>query len=348
LHEALYYVGMDVHKRTISYCVKTADGVVKDEGVVRSSRECVLEFLEQLNFPWIGAMEATMFTNWIYDALTDAGHIVKVADPYMLRAIVASKKKSDRIDARILADLLRCDLFPEIYMPSREIRELRRVLRFRNMTVHMAVRMKNKAGSLLMEAGVEYSKSRLHGKRYFNELLSKLDEVPESVIELLKLSRAGVEIFDGWQKSLLKGLREHPHIRERMKRLMSIPGVGEVTALTWVLEVDDPRRFSSVRKAISYCGLCSSLKESAGKTFRTPLSKQRNANLQTILIEAAKLAPQWNPQLKAVYERDAARGNRNRATVAVARKLVAYMLSVDKSGKDFELNEPACCSEKGF
>lgn len=344
----LYYVGMDVHKRTISYCVKSADGGIVEEGVVRSSREGIIELLGKLDFPWIGAMEATMFTGWIYDELTDGGHIVKVADPYMLRAIVASKKKSDRIDARKLADLLRCNLLPEVYMASSETRELRRVLRFRNLMVHMAVRMKNKAATLLMEVGAEYNKSKLHGKRYFSELLSKLDEVPESVVELLKLSRSGVEIFDGWQKRLLKGLREHPRIRDRMELLMSIPGVGEVTALTWVLEIDDPRRFSSVRKATSYCGLCSAFKESAGKVRRGPLSKQRNANLQTILIEAAKLAPRWNPQLKAVYEKEAADGNNNHATIAVARKLVAYLLSVDKSGESFELRQTACVPTGGL
>ncbi len=70
-----------------------------------------------------------------------------------------------------------------------------------------------------------------------------------------------------------------------------------------------------------------------------PISKQRNKHLQTILIEAAKIAPQWNPQLKAVHEKEIGRGNRNRATLAVARKLVAYLLAVDKSGKDFEVRD---------
>jgi len=66
-------------------------------------------------------------------------------------------------------------------------------------------------------------------------------------------------------------------------------------------------------------------------------SKQRNKNLQTILIEAAKLAPRYNPPLAVVHERELKRGNRNRATLAVARKLVAYLMAVDKSGKPFEM-----------
>ena len=121
---------------------------------------------------------------------------------------------------------------------------------------------------------------------------------------------------------------------------MTIQGVGEATALTWVLEMDDPNRFSSIKKAVSYCGLCSAQRESAGKAHRGPLSKQRNKHLQTMLIEAAKLAPRWNPGLARVYDCERNRGaNPNQATLQVARKLVAYMLSVDKAGKPFEPRE---------
>jgi len=87
-----------------------------------------------------------------------------------------------------------------------------------------------------------------------------------------------------------------------MERLTTIPGVGQITALTWILEIGDPHRFSSIKKAVSYCGLCSDQKESGGKQYRGPISKKRNKRLQTILIEAAKLAPLWNPQLREVYE----------------------------------------------
>jgi transposase len=82
--------------------------------------------------------------------------------------------------------------------------------------------------------------------------------------------------------------------------------------------------------------LCSAQKESAGREQRGPISKKRNKHLQTILVEAAKLAPRWNPQLAEVYAKERARGNHNRATLAVARKLVAFMLAVDKRQTDFE------------
>ena len=103
----------------------------------------------------------------------------------------------------------------------------------------------------------------------------------------------------------------------------------------------EPERFTSIRQAISYCGLCAAQKQSAGKDQRGPLSKQRNKHLQCMLIEAAKLAPRHNETLRQVYEHEFARGPRHRATVAVARKLVAYLLAVDRRERDFEALPPA-------
>jgi transposase len=253
----------------------------------------------------------------------------------MLKAITAAKKKNDRADAEKIADLLRVNLLPECYMLSEEMRELRRILRYRNMMVRIAVKMKNKTSGLLMEVGATYDKKKLHQKKYFSDMLDRVEDVPESVKEMLKLNRSGLEMFQSVQKRLIKTLREDKRIRERVGRLMSIGGVGEFLALTWILEIGEHSRFSSGCQAISYCGLCSAQRESAGKEQRGPISKKRNKHLQTMLIEAAKLAPHWNPQLALLHEKELARGNRNRATLSVARKLVEYMLAVERQQKDF-------------
>jgi len=334
------YVGLDVHKKTISYCVKQADGTILDEGKIDATRKELYSFADRLPRPWAGAMEATLFTGWIYDFLKPHADELKVGQSYMLRAICAAKKKNDRLDARKLADALRCDWFPEVYMPPAQVRELRMALRYRNKLTREETRMKNKTAGLLMEAGAEYNKKKLHGKRYFDTLLDELDYVPESVREMARMSHESVKYFEAQQKRLVWELRENPALKERVERLMSIPGVGEITALTWALEIDDPHRFSNRKKAISYCGLCSGQDESGGKTRRNPLSKQRNKHLQTTLIEAAKIATQWNPQLGFAYNKAKERGaNKNEATIEVARKLVAYLLYVDKTGKEFHLKE---------
>ena len=325
--ENVYYIGLDIHKKMIAWCLNDHTGRFVKQGEVKATRLSLQE--------WVAAMEATLFTGWVYDFLSPFAQDLKVAHPEMLKAITAAKKKNDQADAERIADLLRVGLLPECYMAPREIRELRRVLRFRNLLVRQAVRMKNKISGLLMEVGAPYSKSRLHGQTYFHDLLGRLDETPDFVLDMLKMSRMSLESFTKMQKSLLSLLRHNGSIRERVERLMTIPGVGEVLALTWVLEVGDPWRFPSTSQAVSYCGLTSAQKESAGKNQRGPISKKRNKHLQTMLVEASKLAPRWNSQLARVHEREKEKGNRNRATLAVARKLAAYMLAVDKSQKDF-------------
>src|SRR5215469_16695773 len=331
------YIGFDLHKKTISFCAKAQDGTILEEGTIPALRNKLLAWAKARPRPWIGAMEATLFTGWIYDLLKPLAQALKVAHPAMLKAIAAAKKKNDKVDARMIADLLRCNLLPECYMAPSAIRDLRRVLRYRNLVVRQATRIKNRIAGLLMETGTPYNKQRLHGKAYFSELLGNLREVPRSVVELLKLSRGQLEFFAAIQRRLLKALSEHPDLSERVRRLQSIPGVGEIMALSWALEVGEVKRFPSIGQAASYCGLTSAQHSSAGKEQREPISKQRNQHLQTILIEAAKLAPRYNPQLATVHQRELQRGNRNQATLAVARKLVAYLLAVDKSGKPFAM-----------
>ncbi len=341
----IHYVGFDVHKKSISYCVKTAAGEKVEQGTLRSRREEIEQWCQQQRTPWRGALEATLFSGWIYDVLERHAVELKMADPRKLEAISAAKKKTDRIDAAMLADLQRCNLLPSCWVAPPEIRELRRLLRYRSLVVREAVRMKNRTAGLLMEVGAEYNKEKLHGRRYFHDLVDGLREVPESVIELLRYSRQALEMFTNTQKRLIEQLRRNQPLRERVTLFETIPGVGEITALTWALEVGSPERFRSARQAVSYCGLTAAFRVSADKRQRGPISKQRNAHLQCVLIEAAKLAPRWNPVLKQVRERELLRGHRNRATLAVARKLVAYLLAVDRSRRPFRTPENEAAPE---
>jgi len=95
----MYYIGLDVHKKSISYCVKDASGQIHQQGKAGATRWELDIWMKTLPQPWTAAMEATIFTGWIYDYLKPHAAGVKVAHPLMLRAIAASKKKNDRIDA---------------------------------------------------------------------------------------------------------------------------------------------------------------------------------------------------------------------------------------------------------
>jgi transposase len=333
--QTMYYIGLDVHKRTISYCVKDASGAIHAEGTIPATRMDLDHWMKTLPRPWTAAMEATVFTGWIYDHLQPQAAALKVAHPLMLRAIAAAKKKNDHIDASKICDCLRCDFLPECYMASTPIRERRRTLRYRNLLVRQMVQMKNKISTLLMEAGVSYNKQQLHKAGYFRELLATIPDINEGLGSLLRLCRETMVRLQRTENALVRSLERDPLLTDRVQRLMTIPAVGPITALTWALEVGDVQRFSSIKKAISYCGLCGAEKSSANIVQRTPLSKQRNKHLQTTLIEAAKMAPRYSPDLAMLYDREKQKSNANRATLAVARKLVAYLVAVDRRRKDF-------------
>src|ERR1700688_4901963 len=331
----MYYIGLDVHKKTISYCVKDAAGHVHREGKIGSTRRELNAWVETLPQPRTIAMEATIFTGWIYDHLLPHAEKVKVAHPLMLRAIAAAKKKNDTIDAGKIADCLRCDFLPECHMVSTEIRDRRRILRYRHLLVRQMVQMKNRMSGLLMETGVSHEKKRLHTKRYFEEVVWNHPEVSAHIRPLLRVSREAILQCRKTEYALRKSLQRDPLLEERLQRLKTVPGVGPITALSWALEIGDVARLRSVKQAISYCGLCGAEKSSADKVMRTPLSKQRNKHIQRVLVEAAKLAPRQDHDLALVYETEKQKGNANRATLAVARKMVAYLLAVDREERDF-------------
>jgi transposase len=331
----MHYVGLDIHKKTISFCVKLADGTIVKEGNIVANRASLDGWMAELPEPWTAAMEATLFTSWIYDHLKPHGVQVKVANPSMLKAISASKRKNDQIDAAKIADLLRANLLPECYMAPTAIRESRRTLRYRNLLVKQMTMTKNKVSAMLMECGIEYNKEKLHQKKYFRQLLDTSEFLPESLPPLLRLSRTMVDSFSKMEKQLVKSLEKEPALQERVERLMTIPGVGPITALSWALETGEIARFHNYKQAVSYCGLCGAEISSAGKQQRTPLSKQRNKQLQSVLIEAAKLAPRFNPELAVLHAQVLKKGNHNQATLAVARKLVAWLLAVDRRTTGF-------------
>src|SRR5271157_2612214 len=333
--EGMYYIGLDVHKKTISYCVKDASGRIHAEGKIPARRFDLDQWMKTLPQPWMVAMEATIFTGWIYDHLRPHAAAVKVAHPLMLRAIAVAKTKNDRIDAKKIADAIRCDFLPECYMAPTKIRERRRTLRYRNLLVRQMVQLKNRISSPLMEAGVSYNKEKLHKVGYFRELLATNPDINEGLKPLLRLCRVTVVRLQKMESAMVRSLERDSLLIDRVERLMTIPAVGPITALTWALEVGDVQRFSSIKKAISYCGLCGAEKSSGSTVQRTPLSKQRNKHLQTTLIEAAKMAPRNSPDLAMLYDKEKQKGNANRATLAVARKLVAYLVAVDRRQKEF-------------
>ena len=261
----------------------------------------------------------------------------------MLRAIAAAKKKNDRIDAKKICDCLRCDFLPECYMASTAIRERRRTLRYRNLLVRQMVQMKNKISMLLMEAGVSYNKQRLHKAGYFRELLATNPDIPmRAAFAAATVPRDGGAVAENREcPGALAGARfvadgSRGAVDDDSRRGPDHGadlGAGSGGCAAFFLDQESHQLLRVVRRR----------EEFGNTTQRTPLSKQRNKHLQTTLIEAAKMAPRYSPALAMLYDKEKQKGNANRATLAVARKLVAYLMAVDRGQRNFQVAETSNC-----
>ncbi len=333
--ETMYYIGLDVHKKTISYCVKDGSGRIYAEGTIPATRLHSGHVDENASAAVDGGDGSDHFHGLDLrssPAACGSSEGGASADAARHRG-GEEEERSHRCqqDRRLPALRFSAGVLHGLDGDSRAATHLR----YRNLLVRQTVQMKNKIAVLLMEAGVSYNKQKLHKVGYFRELLATNQDINEGLRPLLRLCREMVVRLGKTESALVRSLQRDSLLVERVERLMTIPAVGPITALTWALEVGDVQRFSSIKKAISYCGLCGAEKSSANITMRTPLSKQRNKHLQTVLIEAAKMAPRNSPELAMVYEQEKQKGNANRATLAVARKMVAYLVAVDRRQKDF-------------
>src|SRR5579863_2051615 len=231
-----YFVGLDVHKQLIAFCVKTANGEIVAEGTIPATRAALDEWVQTVPGPWHGAMEATLFSHWIYHHLKPPAAQLQMGHAARMKAISAGKKKRDKIDARTIADLLRCNLFPACFVISPELGALRQQMRFRRLLVQETVMFKNKTAGLLMGAGVEYERRRLHGKRYFESLVKDNEWIDRELRPLLEFNRAQMTTLQAMDRRLKGMLARHPALEARIQALCRIDGVGTVTALNWALE----------------------------------------------------------------------------------------------------------------
>src|ERR1035438_10831432 len=159
-------------------------------------------------------MEATMSRHSIYWHLKPHAAQLYMGDPARMKAISAGKNKNDKIDARTIADLLRCNLLPECFVISPELGALRQQLRFRRLMIEQEVMFKNKTAGLLLEAGVEYERKRLHLKRYFAELLRQNEWIGDQMRPLLEYNREQIENLQAMDRRLLPMLEGHPRLKE--------------------------------------------------------------------------------------------------------------------------------------
>jgi transposase len=237
---------LDVHKRTCYGTVTDDEGHIVKSGRFSSDSEGISEFMEGLEEAQI-AMEAGYCWQPIYDRLVDAGHDVRLAHPQKVKAIAEAKVKTDKVDSETLAHLLRAGLLPESYVPPRDIRELRDLVRRRAFLVGMRTKLKNRIHAELAKRSIDLGSPLF--TRGGRELLGSLGL--ESVDQLLPV----MEALDAQISQVSGSLRKMSGEDSRAQLLTTIPGVGYYVAALLVSEIGDVNRFPDAERLCSYAGL---------------------------------------------------------------------------------------------
>lgn len=324
------YFGFDHHKKWTQAVATDEQGHRLREGRVVNTQKAFELFLKDLTQPWKGVVEAGPSWGWIYDTLSNLGVKMIVAHPLKVRAIAEAKIKTDTVDARMLAHLLRADLIPAIYVPTPEIRSQRMVWRERSWLVRLNGRLKNRIHWLLAHYHVETPEfSDLFGSagRRFLSTLQLPDpgrRILQTELALLENYRTRIQEVYTWAQ---QETAHHPY----RSCLESLPGFGPIFSSIVALEIDTLERFRSPEKLASYCGLVPSLYSSGEMSRLGGIGSQGNHWLKWAFVEGAWAAIKCSAYFRLHYQRLRRHKKPQVAIVACARRMceIAFQLMRD-------------------
>jgi len=342
-----YYVGVDNHKKFSYLSVMDEKGVVVKEGKVVNTKEAVNKFLgKEYTNDTSAVLEAGRNWTVMYDWLEEELDEVKLAHPLKVKAIAEAKIKTDKIDAKTLAHLLRCDLVPEAHVPDKATRTVKNILRQRMFFVKLSTMVKNRIHLIIdrhPEVKGQIDPSDLFGKQGMEwlevvALPAEDRKMLDEELDLLTYLNEKINSSNHWVTSLGKDNLE-------AKLLMTIPGIGKFFALLIAAEIDDITRFRDKNKLASYAGLIPSVHASADKIFYGRIIKHGNKYLRWALIEAVWPAIRKDLSLREYYESLKVRKGANQAKVAVARRLSIIVYRVLSQRRTYQVNYSGCPHE---
>lgn len=331
-------IGCDLHRKSITLCVvNTGRQVIGRKTFSNYEVGEMLVWLAQWR-PFQIVVEATSHYEWFWQEMQGVSDRIILAHPGKLRIIAESTRKSDRIDAQVLAEFLALDMIPPAYRPTPRERAHRRLVRhyarLRGRTTSVRCRIR----SIVADYNADRSDLfTFQGRRFLRKLpVSAADRyVLEQMLEELMF-------FEKQTAELRQRLRDFaktagPQEAAARQVLESIPGVGPVTVNVVVSELGDISRFRSGRKACAYAGLIPGSRESAGKRKELGITKAGSPLLRWALVEAAWRVVRFNRRWRTIFEALARRRGKKRAIVAVARRLLGVMVSLLQRGETFKL-----------
>lgn len=343
------YIGVDYHRKFSYMTVVDEKGTIMREGIVNNSKEAVASFLARAQCDGNSAAVLEASRNWpvMYDWLEELVNEVHLAHPLKVKAIAEARIKTDKIDARVLAHLLRSDLLPEAYVASAQARQVRNVLRQRMFFVRMRTMVKNRVSGLL-DRYPELSQQRPCKDIFSQRGQSWLKQIQVKEADRRVLDE-DLELFEALQERIAKSdslVRELAQGDRRVKILKTIPGIGDFFSVLIAYEVDDIRRFASEKKFFSYIGIVPSTFSSGGRTFHGRLTKQGNKYLRWAIVEAIWPAIEADPDLRAYHEKVRIKKGANPAKIATARRLATIIYRVLYQNRPYKVygpRLPSCC-----
>jgi transposase len=315
-------IGCDLHTRyQVIAMLDRETGEVTTRRLEHEKGEARAFYASLPKGTWLG-IEATGYSQWFERMLAEMGHELWVGDAAEIRARAVRRQKTDTRDAEHLLDLLVTKRFPRIWVPSPEERDLRQLLKHRDKWVGMRTSVKNQLHFLAMSQGV-CRRRKLWSTRGRQELegLALDPWASRRRQELLEL----LDRVEPRLRELDEAVKREAERRPEVVRLMQQKGVGPVVGLAYVLMLGPVERFATSRQVVSYLGLNPSEDSSGGHQRLGHISKQGNAMMRWLLVEAGQSAAQFDPQLRRVYQRLKFRRGAKVAKVALARRLAVRL-----------------------
>jgi len=312
-------IGLDVHKRFAEVAILEPGRPLQRQRIRTTPAE-LRAFVAELGPDDQVALEASFNTWQLTDLLRARAGRVVVSNPMKTKAIASAKIKTDKVDAEILARLLAADFLPEVWIPEAPLRELRRLLSHRHALVRQRTQLRNRIHAALSRNLLDCPFTDLFGKagqRWLAQQTLPADEraLVDGTQRLLGWFESELEMLDRRLAAQAAGDR-------RIQHLITIPGVGMVTALAVVAVIGDVRRFPRPTQLVGYLGLDPRVRQSGERPARLGhISRQGQSHARAMLVEAALASVRQPGPLRAFYERLRGRRRTQIAVVAVARKL---------------------------
>lgn len=328
-------LGVDVHKKYSQVAVLNEQGEITMNVKMLNEKRLFSELLSEFNEPCQAVIESGYSWGTMFDLLTDLGVDVTVAHALKVKAIASAKIKTDKIDAKTLAQLLKANLIPEVHVPCKDVRQQKDLLRQRCWLIKVRTMLKNRIHQVISRNHVEIPDFSdlfgVGGRKFLKSL-----QLPHPDNDILQQDLEIYDFFNEQIKQTAQWIEESLKDNPYRKILETLPGFGTVFSALVALEIDTIERFDNPGKLSSYAGLIPTTYASGGKVYHGNLSPQCNHWLRYAFIEASWSAIVFSPYCRSLYARVKKRKSPTIAITVVARRLAEIAFHCLKENRSYE------------